>query len=121
MQCTRAARSEQLATAAGSLRAGVQNAEELLQWLLQESDETRAAAAVNFLMGCGTLIGGWLLLKSALAAEAALEQDSEFHQARIRICNFFAAQVLPRAASHFSAARSSALPDQWLTDMALGI
>ena len=119
--CARAARSEQLATAAGSLRAGVQNAEELLQWLLQESDETRAAAAMNFLMGCGTLIGGWLLLKSALAAEAALEQDPEFHQARIRICNFFAAQVLPRVASHFSAARSSALPDQWLTDMALGI
>ena len=119
--CAVAAKSERLAAAAGAVRDNLGQAKELLQWLLQESDTTRAAAAVNFLMGCGCLIGGWLLLRSALAAEAAMEQDPRFHQSRIRICNFFAGQALPRAQAHFSAARAAALPDQWLTDMALGV
>ncbi len=119
--CARAAKSDRLANAAGFVGASVSHAQELTQWLLKEGDETRAAAAVNFLMGCGTLIGAWLLLKSALAAEAAMEQDPHFHQSRIRICNFYAAQVLPRAEACFSAVRRASLPDQWLTDMALGI
>ena len=119
--CALAAKSDRLANAAVFVGASVSHAQELAQWLLKEGDETRAAAAVNFLMGCGTLIGAWLLLKSALAAEAAMEQDPHFHQSRIRICNFYAAQVLPRAEASFSAARRASLPDQWLTDMALGI
>ena len=119
--CAFAAKSDRLANAAVFVGASVSHAQELTQWLLKEGDETRAAAAVNFLMGCGTLIGAWLLLKSALAAEAAMEQDPHFHQSRIRICNFYAAQVLPRAEACFSAARRASLPDQWLTDMALGI
>ncbi|MXZ32298.1 MAG: acyl-CoA dehydrogenase, partial [Gammaproteobacteria bacterium] len=119
--CALAAKSDRLANAAVFVGASVSHAQELTQWLLKEGDETRAAAAVNFLMGCGTLIGAWLLLKSALAAEAAMEQDPHFHQSRIRICNFYAAQVLPRAEACFSAARRASLPDQWLTDMALGI
>lgn len=119
--CALAAKSDRLANAAGFVGASVSQAQELTQWLLREGDETRAAAAVNFLMGCGTLIGAWLLLKSALAAEAAMEQDPHFHQSRIRICNFYAAQVLPRAEACFSAARRASLPDQCLTDMALGI
>lgn len=119
--CALAAKSDRLANAAGFVDASVSHAQELTQWLLREGDETRAAAAVNFLMGCGTLIGAWLLLKSALAAEAAMEQDPHFHQSRIRICNFYAAQVLPRAEACFSAVRRASLPDQWLTDMALGI
>ena len=92
-----------------------------IRWILRESNETRAAAAVNILMGCGTLIGAWLLLKSALAAEAAMEREPRFHQSRIPICNFYAAQVLPRAEVCFSAARRAALPNQWLSDTALGI
>ena len=119
--CALAAKSDRLANAAGFVGESVSQAQELTQWLLAESDETRAAGAVNFLMGCGTLIGAWLLLKSALAAEAAMEQDPHFHQSRIRVCNFFAAQVLPRARAHFSAVRHASLPDQWLDDMALGI
>lgn len=119
--CVLAAKSDRLANAAGFVGESVSQAQELTQWLLRESDETRAAGAVNFLMGCGTLIGACLLLKSALAAEAAMEQDPHFHQSRIRVCNFFAAQVLPRAAAHFSAVRHASLPDQWLDDMALGI
>lgn len=109
--CALAAKSERLAPTAATIRTVVQEAAELLQWLLRESDETRAAAAVNFLTGCGTLIGAWLMLKSALGAEAAMEEDSEFHQDRIRICNFFAAHVLPRATAQFRAARAAALPD----------
>ena len=119
--CESAANSDRLASAGNSVREILRTAAELLQWLLRENDETRAASAVNFLLGCGTLIGAWLLLKSALAAEAALERDPDFHQSRIRICNFFAAQVLPRAGAHFSAARQASLPDQWPGDMALGI
>ena len=119
--CQLAAGAKPLASAADSVRASLREAGELLHWLLRQSDETRAAAAVNFLMGCGTLIGAWLLLKSALAAAAAMEQDPPFHQSRIRICNFFAAQMLPRAGALFSAAHQSSPPDQWLDDAALGI
>ncbi len=119
--CALAEESGRLAAAAASVRASRRQAEQLLAWLLRQSDQTRAAAAVDFLLGCGALIGGWLLLKSALAAAAAMEQDPRFHESRIRICNFYAAQALPRAAAHFSAARAAALPDQLLSDAALGI
>ena len=119
--CALAAKSGQLAGAAGFIGECVSQAEELTQWLLREDNETRAAAAVNFLMGCGTLIGAWLLLKSALAAEQAMEQDPDFFQSRIQLCNFHAAQVLPRAGACFSAARHASRPEQWLDNMALGI
>ena len=119
--CAAAANSKPLAAAAGAVRDSLRDAGEALRWLLRQSDETRAAAAFNFLMGCGTLIGAWLLLKSALAAAAAMEQDPRFHQSRIRICDFFAAQALPRAGAFFGAARQASPPDQWLDDAALGI
>ena len=119
--CSRAEQSNRLAAAADSIREVLGEAEELRQWLLRQNDTTRAAAAVNFLMGCGTLMGACLLLKSALAAEAAMARDPDFHESRIRLCQFFAAQVLPRAGAYFSALRGASLPDQLLSDQALEI
>ena len=119
--CGLAKQSNRLAATATSVRETLKEAEELRKWLLRQNDATRAASAVNFLLGCGTLIGACLLLKSALAAEAARMQDPDFHESRIRICNFFAAQVLPRAGACFSAVRGSSLPDQLLSDQALEI
>ena len=119
--CAAAERSARLAPAAALVRAGIEQAEQLLAWLPRQSDTTRAGAAVNFLLGCGTLVGACLLLKSALAAQAAMDTEPQFHDARIRICNFYADQVLPRAAANFSAARRANQPDHLLTDAALGI
>jgi len=119
--CESAAGSTKLGVAAASVRASLGQTEEAMIWLLRQNDQTRAGAAVNFLMGCGYAIGGWLLLKAALAAEAATEQDPQFHRSRIQLCHFFTAQALPRARAHFDAASGpfqSGQPEQWLADLA---
>ncbi len=124
--CGLAGNSTRLGAAAESLRAATRRTAELLSWLPRQNDETRAAAAVEFLLGCGTLIGGWLLLQAALAAEAALGQDApaedaQFFHSRIRICDFFSAHVLPRAHANFDSVRAAAHFERWLDDTALGI
>jgi len=121
--CVPAERSGQIAEAGAVIGASRREAEQALAWLLRESDSTRCAAAVNFLMGCGTLVGGWLLLKSALAAAAALERgqcDAGFQRSRIDLCSFYAAHMLPRADALFRAACNASPPGQSLANLALG-
>jgi acyl-CoA dehydrogenase len=68
------------------------------------------AAAMNYLMLLGTVIGGWQLARGALAANAALESggsvDKSFLQTQIVLGTFYAEHVLPRAAAYGSTIRA---------------
>jgi hypothetical protein len=56
------------------------------------------AAAMNYLMLMGTVIGGWQLARGALAALAPARggPDAAFHQIQIVMAKFYAEQILPR-------------------------
>jgi hypothetical protein len=61
------------------------------------------AASVNFLMLMGTVLGGWMMLCSALAA-ADSEVDANFADAKRKTAKFYCSHILPRAAAYCSAA-----------------
>ena len=58
------------------------------------------AVSVPYLRLCGTVIGGWLLAKSAaIAAQKVAGQttDREFLTAKLRSAHFYAQQIMPTA------------------------
>lgn len=64
------------------------------------------AVAYHFLMQFGYVVGGWLLLRSAVAATHALRAgvgDQAFLTAKCRTASFYCEQILPRADSHGTA------------------
>ncbi|MBW8881353.1 MAG: acyl-CoA dehydrogenase, partial [Asticcacaulis sp.] len=68
-----------------------------------------ATAATTYLKLCGDLVGGWLLLKGALAAKTMIDAgdgDAAWLQDRIRLMRVFFAHVLPHASAHLAAIRS---------------
>ncbi len=64
-----------------------------------------AAGAGEYLTLCGDVVGGWLLLKGALAADA-LTGDDGWSADRVRIMKVFFNHVLPHAGAHLAAIRS---------------
>ncbi len=60
------------------------------------------AVSVPFLELCGTLIGGALHARAANAAAQAIARgsDTDFYRAKLDTARFYAAQVLPQAASY---------------------
>ena len=77
--------------------------EEATDWLITRSvDDPRSAAAgaTPYLRLFGTVYGGYLLAKSALAARAALANgvdSGDFMRAKIATARFYAEQVLAPA------------------------
>ncbi len=68
-----------------------------------------AAAASTYLVLCGDLVGGWLLLKGALAARSMIDggdSDAAWLEDRVRVMRIFFAHVLPHAPAHLAAIRS---------------
>ena len=63
--------------------------------------------SVNYMMLCGTILGGALLSKGALAAEQKLDQDPAFYSAKITTARFYSDHILPRLYAHASAAAAS--------------
>ncbi|MDE2049301.1 MAG: acyl-CoA dehydrogenase, partial [Betaproteobacteria bacterium] len=54
------------------------------------------AGSVPYLMLCGTLLAGWALAQSLLAAEKG-SGDAEFDAAKVATAHFYAVHLLPRA------------------------
>jgi hypothetical protein len=68
--------------------------------LLTGTRDAALANAFNYLMLCGTVIGGWYTARIAVTAQAALAagiDEADFYQARLACARFYAAQVLPKA------------------------
>jgi hypothetical protein len=78
----------------------LRDATETVQRLAAE-DMTRAqAVSVPYLKLCGVVLGGCLMARAAVVAEAALSTNPEdlFYAAKLQTARFYAEQVLPEAA-----------------------
>ncbi|MFA7554759.1 MAG: acyl-CoA dehydrogenase [Spongiibacteraceae bacterium] len=110
------ATQQQLAKAGGelagistALSAGVEALQRLLTLLLAQGAENPslpAAASVNLLMASGTIVGGWLLARSALVAIEKRDQDRAFFEAKLITARFYAEQIMPRAQAYIAAAET---------------
>ena len=101
--------SDNLRNLEPALRSAIDLLESTTRWLIEDHRDNQslmAIVAVNFLMGAGTCIAGWLLAKSALIAQEKLAEDTEFYGAKITTCQFFSAHVMPRTQSYLDAVRS---------------
>jgi alkylation response protein AidB-like acyl-CoA dehydrogenase len=75
----------------------------------KKDPELVSAAAFNYLMLLGTVIGGWQLARGALAAVGQLGEagaDRAFLETQVLLAKFYAEQVMPRAFAHGAAVRT---------------
>ncbi|MGA7270365.1 MAG: acyl-CoA dehydrogenase [Acidimicrobiia bacterium] len=78
----------------------IEEASESLLARLGEKPNDALAGATPFLRLLGTVIGGWLMGKSALAASRLLangEGDADFLEAKLATARFYGEQILPSA------------------------
>ncbi len=78
------------------------------QYILEHRESNlllSGSAAYNYLMGSGTVIAGWLMLKSACVAN---QSPSQFNETKVATAEFYFGHILPRAAAYFDAALSNA-------------
>ncbi|HWK45617.1 MAG TPA: acyl-CoA dehydrogenase [Stellaceae bacterium] len=100
-----AQQGDDLATIRGLLTEGIDALATATGRLIETwGDDPAAAAAgsVAYLKLFGTVAGGWLMAKAALAAQAALRQpgsDARFNEAKLMTARYFAEQYLPGAAA----------------------
>ena len=107
-----AAASNGLAQIRGALGDGVATLGHATDWMLGGHENgvlSAAAGATPYLRLLGTVTGGWLLAKSALAAARALDEDgadTAFLEAKISTARFYAENIMPQAAALARAATS---------------
>jgi hypothetical protein len=70
--------------------------------------ELVSAAAFDYMMLIGTVIGGWQLARGALVAleQQAAGGDRAFHESQVVMARFYAEHVLPRCTAHAAAVRA---------------
>jgi alkylation response protein AidB-like acyl-CoA dehydrogenase len=94
---------DDLAAIRDALAASADALEDATQWVAQSVKGELVAAlagSVPFLRLAGTALGGWLLARSALAAQARLasrDGDPAFLEAKLVTARFYAEVVLPPA------------------------
>src|SRR5215468_10967038 len=99
----KAAPGDDLAAIRTALEAAADALQEATQWVAQSVKAELVAAlagSVPFLRLAGTALGGWLLAKSALAAQrklAARDGDPAFLAAKIVTARFYAEVIVPPA------------------------
>lgn len=91
---------------AGRFGPAIEAVEETTEWMLaQENAALPAAGSVDYLMMSGRLAGGWLMARSALAANAMSGDDSadkDYAESIVGLSRYFAEHELPlvNAARH---------------------
>ena len=95
------ARTATLAIIAETFSQALDLLEDAGGWfLLHTADRPLLAAAIgsHFQMLIGHIVGGWLMARAAVAAQAALDQGStdRFYSNKISTAVFFTEQILPR-------------------------
>src|SRR5207248_11267770 len=103
---------DELAPLRSGLVTGVDALDHATSWILAQPDPRDAAAgAMSYLRLWGTVAGGWLMARAAIAAKADLaknEGDPDFLRAKILTARFYGEQILPRASSFKAAATAGA-------------
>ena len=98
-----AAGGDDLATIRAGLSDAVAALTEATEWLLEHGSaepNDALAGASPYLRLFGTVVGGWLLARSALAARAALDaggDDADFLTAKVATARFYCQELLPQA------------------------
>ncbi|TVQ48290.1 MAG: acyl-CoA dehydrogenase [Gammaproteobacteria bacterium] len=88
------------------LAGGIEALEASVGWLLEHSandPHAMGSAGVNLLMLTGTVAGGWLMGRGALAASRRLadgDTDREYLEAKLVTAQFYAEHLLPRAGAY---------------------
>jgi alkylation response protein AidB-like acyl-CoA dehydrogenase len=109
-----AAAGAELSPLRAALAKGLAALDAATDWILahQAGDPRDAAAgAMPYLRLWGTVAGGWLMAKAALAAKADLvagEGDPAFLRAKMITARCYGEQILPRASAHEAAATAGA-------------
>ena len=109
-----AAAGGELAQLRTALHDGLSALEAATAWVLvkqRDNPGDAASGAMSYLRLWGTVAGGWLMARAALAANADLakgEGDPDFLRAKILTARFYGEQILPRASSLKSAATAGA-------------
>ena len=85
-----------------ALREAIVGLDEATQWVIKTNNEIPqnvSASAVTYLQLMGTVIGGWLMSRAALAAYKRIkaEEINPFLQKKILSSRFFADQILIQA------------------------
>jgi hypothetical protein len=86
-----------------NLAESIASLEEATRWLVETyPQDARAASgvAVPYLKLFGTVAGGWMMARAALAAQAKLKDpaaDRDFLEAKVATACFYAEHELPRA------------------------
>ncbi len=97
-----------------SLAQGIDDLKEATAWLLEtggESPELALASAVPYLRLWGTVAGGWMMAKSAVASARRQQDESgsaTFNDSKVLTARFYAMHVLPQAASYSETVRTGA-------------
>ncbi len=95
------------------LGAATDDFSQATDWLLEHGrrDSTAAAAgAAPYLRLLGTLAGGWLMARSALAATAPPPIDAKTAAAKVATARFYADQILPQTAAYLPQITSGPAP-----------
>ena len=99
-----------LAGIAESVRIGLGQLEEGMNWLIANAASgpaTTGAASFNLLMLAGTVLGGAYLAKSAaIATSASSSANKAFGEKKLATAAFYCAHVLPRAHGYLAAMTS---------------
>ena len=96
---------DDLAGLRAALKHGVNALDNATGWLLEAHKRDirdAAAGAMPYLRLWGTVAGGWLMARAALAAQADLKAnsgDSAFLKTKITTAKFYGERILPRSAS----------------------
>jgi acyl-CoA dehydrogenase len=112
MQATEAelkSAGEQFSIMASALNEGITQLDDAAQWVIAHHKDNPlipGAASVNFLMLAGTVIGGWLMAKSALISQGKLAEDTSFYSAKIITAQFYAEHIMSRAYGYTQAVKA---------------
>ena len=92
---------ESLESAKASVQAAIANVEDTVHWILENAKDPQVANTIgsNMLMALGFLCGGWLLLKSGVAAEEGLKTGAvtdELANNKLAVTRFFCNHFVPR-------------------------
>ena len=102
-EAMKAAPGDDLKAIRGALASSADVLEDATRWVAQSAKADLVAAlagSVPFLRLAGTALGGWLLAKSALAAQGRLasrDGDPAFLEAKVITARFYAEVILPPA------------------------
>jgi 3-(methylthio)propanoyl-CoA dehydrogenase len=105
------AQGADLAAIGEALRAGVEALETATGYLVEADRALAAAGSVPYLQLLGTVSGGWLMGRQALAAFRRLaggEDDARFLSAKIATARFYADHFLALAPGHLAGIRGGA-------------